>query len=90
MPENDPDLPPESRVLARAERIRLAEDSVRASVASNIVVSVLEKLYVDAVREDRVVDAQFYLRGIKSYYPTWRYTPKAEPGGELKKEEAKQ
>ena len=73
LPENDMDLPRETRMLARAERLKREEDVLRNSVSSNIVVSVLERLYLQAVREDRVVDAQYYLKNIKMHYPNWRY-----------------
>ena len=90
LPENDPELPRASRLLARAERLSLEEDAARASASSNMVVSALERLYLDALREDRVVDAQFYLKSIRTYYPGWRYTPPAPENpaeNEAKKEE---
>ena len=73
LPENDMDLPRETRMLARAERLKREEDALRQSVSSNMVVSVLERLYLQAVREDRVIDAQYYLKNIKMHYPNWRY-----------------
>ena len=92
LPENDPDLPRETRELVRAERLRHEGDVLVGNVSSNAVVSALERLYLQAVREDRVVDAQYYLKNIKMYYPNWRYTPpaKAKPsddGEESNKEE---
>lgn len=92
LPENDPDLPRETRQLVRAERLRREGDAAVANVTSNAVVSALERLYLEAVREDRVVDAQYYLKNIKMYYPNWRYTPPAEAkpseeGDGTKKEE---
>lgn len=85
LPENDVDLPRETRILARAERLRLEDDAVLANVSSNALVSALERLYLQAVREDRVVDAQYYLKNIKMHYPNWRYKPSAVV--EAKKEE---
>ena len=90
LPENDPAIPRASRLLARAERLRLEGDAARANASSNLIVSTLERLYLDALREDRVVDAQFYLKGIRSYYPGWRYAPPAPESpaeNEAKKEE---
>jgi len=90
-PENDPDLPRETRELARADRLKLDDDRLVANVTSNTVVSALERLYLEAIRDDRVVDAQYYLKNIKMYYPNWRYTPPAEAKPaqeeEVKKEE---
>ena len=77
LPENDPDVPRESRMLSRAERLKREEDAARANTSSNAVVSTLERLYLRAVREDRVVDAEYYLKGIRMYYPNWRYSPPA-------------
>jgi len=78
LPEYDMDLPRETRMLARAERLKREEYDVMKSVSSNSVVSALERLYLQAVREDRVVDAQYYLKNIRMYYPNWRYSPKKE------------
>jgi len=35
----------------------------------------LERLYVDAVKDNRVIDAEFYRQSIKQYYPNWEYRP---------------
>lgn len=78
LPENDMTLPRETRMLARAERLKAEDEAVMANVSSNAMVSVLERLYIKAVREDRVVDADYYLKSIRMYYPNWRYSPKKE------------
>ena len=87
LPEDDMDLPRETRMLARAERLKLESDAAMANASSNLVVSALERLYLRAVREDRVVDAQYYLTNIKMHYPNWRYVPPAEVEEKRKEEE---
>ena len=37
------------------------------------IVSALEKLYVEALGEDRVVDAEFYRQNLKALYPDWEF-----------------
>lgn len=74
--ENDLSLPRESRTLAKAKRISLeAEAELLASMRTNTVQR-LEKLYVTALVEDRVVDAEFYKNQIKVMYPDWKFTKK--------------
>ena len=74
--ENDLSLPRESRTLAKAKRISLeAEAELLASMRTNTVQR-LEKLYVTALVEDRVVDAEFYKNQIKAMYPDWKFTKK--------------
>ena len=65
LPENDPNLPKETRELAKAERIRAQADDILKEDARARVVAPLEKLYVAAVKEGRTVDAEYY-RGEKS------------------------
>ena len=72
--EDDRSLPPATRRLAKEERLAseaTAEASarVRASIVSN-----LEALYVAALREDRVVDADYYRKTLRSMYPDWGLT----------------
>ena len=74
LPEDDMSLPAESRALAKAERLAAERDAVRASETRDELVATLEKLYVAALREDRVVDAEFYRRNIKSISPEWVFT----------------
>ena len=74
--ENDLSLPRESRALARAKRVSAeAEDALLASMRTNAVER-LERLYVSALAEDRVVDAEFYKSQIKAMYPDWKFTKK--------------
>ncbi|MBO4448135.1 MAG: hypothetical protein J5807_01490, partial [Kiritimatiellae bacterium] len=73
-PEEDMSIPRESRALARAERLNAADFAERVAAASNEVVTVLERLFETALREDRVVDAAYYRKAIKMYYPNWTYS----------------
>lgn len=74
--ENDLSLPRESRALAKARRLSAeAEVQILATMRTNIVLR-LEKLYVAALAEDRVVDAEFYMAEIKAMYPDWKFTKK--------------
>ena len=71
--ENDRTLPRQSRRLARAQRL-VAEDEARhAGEVRSKIVSDLEKLYVEALKEDRVVDAEFYKQNLKTLYPDWEF-----------------
>jgi len=71
--ENDKTLPRGTRRLAKSER--LAKEEVDADVqrTRKIVVSALEKLYEEALKEDRIVDADFYRNSIRAFYPDWKY-----------------
>lgn len=75
LPENDRTLPPESRQLARIERVFSENRKADFAASSNRIVRTLERLYVEAVREDRVVDADYYLENIRLFYPGWKYQP---------------
>ncbi len=75
LPENDRTLPVESRHLARAERIAAENSAADFAAASNRIVRTLEQLYVEAVKDDRVVDADYYLKNIRFFYPGWKYQP---------------
>ncbi len=73
LPENDPNLPKETRELAKAERIRAQADDILKEDARARVVAPLEKLYVAAVKEGRTVDAEYYRLVLKSMYPDWEF-----------------
>lgn len=71
LPENNPCLPRETRELAKSERIAketLGENEARARAS---VTARLEELYASARAEGRVVDAEYYLKTLKSLYPDW-------------------
>ena len=76
LPENDPDIPRASRALHRSNRILSEVDEAALSQMRSNAVSRLEKLYLNALKEDRIVDAQFYETQLKTMYPDWKYTTK--------------
>jgi len=73
LPENDPTLPKETRELAKANRIRAQADDILVEAARARVVVPIEKLYVAAQKEGRIVDAEYYRAVLKSMYPDWEY-----------------
>ena len=72
-PEKDMDLPEQSRRLAKAERLVREAQDAKASAARSAVVRSMEKLYVAALREGRVIDADFYRKSILVMYPDWKF-----------------
>jgi hypothetical protein len=36
----------------------------------------IEKLYIEAIQDDRVIDAEFYRNQIKTMYPDWEFSIK--------------
>ena len=75
LPENDRTLPRESRALARSERMSVERlDAIRTQTRSDVVQR-FERLYLDAIREDRISDATFYRKELKRMYPDWEYKP---------------
>ena len=88
LPENNPAIPRRSRRLHKAERMAGEQmDEISSNVESNVTAR-LERLYEKALREDRIVDADFYRKQIKQMYPGWIFTPGEE--GKGKREEEKQ
>ena len=76
--ENDYSLPRQTRMLYKSKReVSERDERLYASVRSNVVAR-LEALYEKAVMEDRVVDADFYSNAIRTMYPDWKYSRKAE------------
>lgn len=75
LPENDPTLPKADRILARRQRIVQEEADALLSKARNMTVSRLEKLYVAAIRANRITDAEYYRKTLLSLYPDWEFTP---------------
>ena len=71
--EKDRTLPRETRRLAKAERIMAEKSAEHASAVRESIVKPLEKLYVEAIRENRVIDADFYKKSLKSLYPDWEF-----------------
>ena len=85
LPENDRKLPASSRALAKATRIADEELASIMDKTRTNVVSRLEGLYVEAVKEDRIVDADFYRKELKRMYPDWKYSPQKNEKEEDKK-----
>ena len=72
-PEKDMELPEQSRRLARANRkMRETQDS-KVADTRNTVVKTMEKLYVSALKDGRVIDADFYKKNILTMYPDWKF-----------------
>ena len=72
-PEKDMSLPEQSRRLARTERkVREATEAESAKVRSRVEKS-MEKLYVEALKEGRVIDANFYKTSLLTLYPDWKF-----------------
>ena len=72
-PETDTSLPVASRKLAKTVRqTRERESSDAAKVRDSIVAS-MEALYIQALKDDRVIDANFYRNSLKSMYPDWEF-----------------
>ena len=76
--ENDKALPYETRRLAKRERLIAEAQKRDAEKVREIIVSRIEKLYVEALKEDRIVDAEYYKENLKSLYPDWEFKGKAE------------
>jgi hypothetical protein len=78
--ENDPELPKETRELAKADRIRSEADGILTKDLRERAVAPLEKLYVAAVKDGRNVDAEYYRGVLKSMYPDWEFkAPSTNP-----------
>lgn len=70
-PENDPRLSAADRELARVRRLRRENDAARAASVRERIVGELEALYLQAKRENRSIDANYYYRNLKTLYPDW-------------------
>ncbi len=78
LPENDPSIPPASRAFAKTYRIVAERNAdLEAAVRSNVV-SRLERLYRNALRDDRIVEAECYLSELKRMYPDWGKTKESK------------
>lgn len=81
--EDDPSVARGSRRLARAERLHGEQMDTIAERNRSAIVTRLERLYVESIREDRVTDANYYRKELKRLCPGWEYKPP-------KKEEVKE
>jgi hypothetical protein len=79
--ENDKSLPRETRKLAKLQRELSEEEADRAAKVKADIVARLEGLYVQAIKEDRVIDAEFYKQNLKSFYPDWEYKGESNKNG---------
>ena len=70
-----------SRRLAKTQRVVGERHAARAEAARSSVVKSMERLYVSALKEGRVIDADFYKKSLKSMYPDWEFKGD-EPKGE--------
>ena len=72
-PENDLTLPRETRKLAKTERIVGDQHKERSANVRKSIIKSLESLYVAALRENRVIDAEYYRKSILTMYPDWHF-----------------
>lgn len=71
--ENDPSLPKADRILARRQRLINEDLDALLAKSRRLAISRLEKLYVAAVRANRITDAMYYRSSLKSLYPDWEF-----------------
>lgn len=84
--EDDRTLPRSTRRLARAERLADEAAAAEAAQVRTAIVAALERLYVAALKEDRVLDADYFRTALKSLYPDWEFKgedPKQQTGDDL-------
>lgn len=86
LPENDTSLPRAARQLARTERLLKESTTAQLDAMKSNSIARLEKLYVEAVRSDRVTTAAYYRKTLKSLYPDWEYRPSEAEKTEEKEE----
>jgi len=72
-PEKDMSLPGASRKLAKAQRIVREKHDARAEKTRDAIIASMEKLYVSALKDGRVIDADYYKKSILSMYPDWKF-----------------
>ena len=78
LPEDDPSLPESTRRLAKSDRVSSeAYAAISAAVRSNVTAR-LEKLYREALRDNRMVEASFCKSEILRMYPDWKYKGEEE------------
>ena len=78
--ENDRTLPRPSRELAKVEREMREGLSAETEKSRDRLVATLERLYVAAIKDDRVTDADFYRRSILSFSPGWKLSSESAEG----------
>ena len=63
------------------------ETDALVAKSRSVTVSRLEKLYVAAVRANRITDADYYRKTLKSLYPDWEYKPQTNEERVMSNEE---
>jgi hypothetical protein len=71
--EDDITLPRGSRILEKEMRMVSETQKKRDEDVRQKIIKTLEGLYVDALKESRVIDAKYYKDAIKSFYPDWKF-----------------
>lgn len=73
LPENDTSLPKADRRLAKS--VRVIDEGVEEMLAKSreITVAKLERLYVAAIKANRITDAEYYRSTLRSLYPDWEF-----------------
>jgi hypothetical protein len=66
-------LPNGARALEKAERMTSERTALSSGEARDSVVKTLERLYVEALKDRRPVDAEFYRKTLVSLYPDWKF-----------------
>ena len=72
-PEKDETLPRQSRKLARTDRIVREKHEKLASGTRESILASMESLYVTALKDGRLIDADFYKKSILTMYPDWKF-----------------
>jgi hypothetical protein len=71
--ENDKSLPLGTRRLSRIERIVAEGEAAEAGRLRERLIARLVKMYVEAVKDGRAIDAEYYRQNLKSLYPDWEF-----------------
>ena len=77
--ENDRSLSAETRTLAKVSRERDEAEQAVAETVRSTILTTIEPLYVQAIKEDRVTDAEFYRKSIQALYPDWEFKLEEQP-----------
>jgi hypothetical protein len=91
LPENDPGLTRGVRRLAKASRESRENIEALCQKAREVTLGKVRRLYDEAVRDNRLMDVEYYRSVLKSLYPDWDDAPpeeaEAADAGEDAKEE---
>lgn len=81
MAENDKSLSAATRELARISRIESEKMTNRVESVKNAVVTALERLYAEALQQNRPLDAEYYAKSIRVMYPDWKFRKEETDAG---------